>query len=145
MHYDSSCMPGDATANEKRIPWAERSGQSTKWLLPVPLRSHTCAKPHCCDPLVPNAQWAAGVLRLSVVHPVAHRARAVEEVAEEEHLPRLGHHFEPAAAEVGVAALVGHKAVRKAGRDALPLPVLVAVALAVLQGAGQRRRVKKQA
>ena len=50
-----------------------------------------------------RAQWTPTVLGVPVVHPIADRRGAVEEVAKEEHLARLGHDLQSRAGEQSVA------------------------------------------
>eukprot|EP00964_Phaeocystis_antarctica_P100001 scaffold65733_cov60-Phaeocystis_antarctica.AAC.5 len=92
-------------------------GPSSRVVLPILLGGHALPVPHGSDPLLAASQRAARVLRPAVVHGLA-LVGAVEHVAEEEHLPRLGYHLEPGAREERVASLVGHLAVREARRQA---------------------------
>lgn len=99
---------------------------------PVLLSGHPLAVPHRCNPLMAFTQRAAGVLRPSVVHP--HRTTfglCRHLVAEEEHLAHPGHDLVSGFREHGVSALVRHRAVREARRDALTFSVRPAIALAV--------------
>ena len=99
---------------------------------PVLLSGHPLAVPHRCNPLMAFTQRAAGVLRPSVVHP--HRTTfglCRHLVAEEEHLAHPGHDLVSGFREHGVSALVRHRAVREARRNALALAVRPTVALAV--------------
>mmetsp|Transcript_39718 Transcript_39718/g.84618 ORF Transcript_39718/g.84618 Transcript_39718/m.84618 type:complete len:251 (+) Transcript_39718:251-1003(+) len=114
----------------KSWPLLNAEAAPARVVLPVLLGGDTLPKPHGGNPLVALAQGTARVLSVPVVHPHA-RLGAVEEVAEEEHLPKAGNHFEPTLGEERIAALLCREAVGKARCDPRSQRVAAAAALAV--------------